>query len=152
MSWSYSGNPGASAKDAVRFLVGDTESVDPLLSDQEIEWSLTQNSSSPQATALFLCDRLIAKFARLADETVGRISISYSQKAEGYRKLKADLQESAVHDAMPYAGGISISDGQMVSGDPDRVRPAFTKHMQENHQVSPAISSEMRPSLQDPGD
>ena len=40
MSWSYSGDPASTERDAVRFWVQDTDSAVPLLSDQEIDYLL----------------------------------------------------------------------------------------------------------------
>lgn len=147
MAWTYSGNPGHSATDAVRFLIGDTDSLEPLLLDGEIDWLLSQYGGTNNA-AIRACEMITAKFARLADEQVGRVSIKYSQKAEAYRKLKADLIDRlSTDDVMPYAGGISLGDKANVESNPDRTQPAFTKHMMENHEHGGTVSPEDRTLL-----
>ncbi len=143
MTWSYSGNPGSSAKDAVRFLIGDTDSNtrQQLLQDEEIAWMLTQYNNSPTQTAIRACEGIIAKFARLADESVGQVRISFSQRSDGYRKLLNDLRSrSAIEDMTPYAGGISKTDKKTIEQNADRVPPDFKKHMMENEAISPWVT------------
>lgn len=142
MSWSYTGNPASSAKDAVRFLVGDTNTCDQLLQDQEITWILGFYNNAPMNAAIRACETIMSKFARMADETVGQVKISYSQKAKSYREMRTDLvRRLATEDGGPYAGAVSISDMQTVAQNADRPPPEFTKHMMENQQISPWVSS-----------
>lgn len=138
MTWLYSGNPGYSAKDQVRFLIGDTDSTDPLLQDAEITWVLSQYNNAPMNAAIRCCEAIIAKFSRLANEAVGQVRIDFSQKAQAYTKMLTMLKTRlATEDASPYAGGISVSDKQAQTQNTDRVRPDFRKHMMENEQIAP---------------
>lgn len=143
MSWSYVG-PASSAKDQVRFLIGDTTGTPvsmQILSDEEIEWLLSQYNDSPIQAAIRACETVIAKFSRMSDETVGSISIRFSQRAQGYRDLIADLKTRiATEDCTPYAGGISKSDKQTQEMNTDRVDPDFKKHMMENQDISPWVT------------
>lgn len=136
--WTYSGNPNYSAKDQTRFLVGDTMEFDKLLSDQEIIWLLGQYNNTPINAALRACETIITRFSRLADETVGRVKIEYSQKAKAYMQTLNMLQNRlAMEDASPYCGGISVSDKQTEAMNSNRVRPDFYKHMMENWDIAP---------------
>lgn len=136
--WTYSGDPNQSAKDQVRFLVGDTSEKEPLLQDGEIKWLLSQYQNTPLNAAIRACETIISKLSRLADESVGRVSISFSQRCKGYRDTLLMLrQRLAMEDAIPYCGGISVSDKQTQQMNSDRVRPDFTKHMMENDQIAP---------------
>jgi hypothetical protein len=138
VSWSYSFNPGSTPKDQVRFLIGDTDSTDPLLQDEEIVWVLSKYNNSPINAAIRCCESVVGKFSRLANETVGQVRIEFKQKAEGYMKLLTMLKTRlATEDATPYAGGISISDKITVNQNTDRVKPDFKKHMMENEQIAP---------------
>lgn len=152
MSWEYSGNPAASAKDAVRFLVGDTDNSDPLLQDQEIIWLLGMYNQAPINTAIRACEAIMTKFARMANETVGQVKIDFNQKYKAYQEMRAELQRRlATEDATPFAGGISISQKHVENQNRDRVLPDFTKHMQENEQISPWVSQSLRdPDLRGP--
>lgn len=141
--WSYSGNPGASAKDATRLLCGDTDRTDPLLLDGEIQYLLDIYNQTPINAAIRACELIMAKFARMVDESVGQVSLKFSQRLKAYELMKSNLQQRlAIDGAIPYAGGISRSDVQQVNLNADRVRPDFTKHMMENDQISPWTTTE----------
>jgi hypothetical protein len=137
-TWTYSGNPGSSPKDQVRFLIGDTDSKDQLLLDGEITWLLSQANNSPYGAAIRGCEQIMAKFSRMADETVGRVSISFSQKAKGYATLIGQLrQRQAIDDCMPYAGGLSVTDKEARAADRDATQPAFTREITSYQKLTP---------------
>ncbi len=46
MAWTYGGDPSANARDAIRFLIGDTDTNDQLLNDAEIAWINNQVTGS----------------------------------------------------------------------------------------------------------
>lgn len=140
--WSYSGNPAHSAKDQTRFLVGDTNIQDQLLSDEEIIWALSQYNNTPMNAAIRLCETIMSKFSRLADESVGQVKISFSQKVKGYERMMTTLRSRlAMEDAQPFAGGILVSQKQVEAQNTNRVRPDFTKHMMENDQIAPWVTT-----------
>jgi hypothetical protein len=86
----------------------------------------------------------MAKFSRLMDESVGQVSISYSQRADAYRKMRVDLiTRLGTQDMRPYAGGVSRSDQLTVVLNPDRVKPIFTRHMMENQQIAPWVTGNL---------
>lgn len=143
--WSYSGNPSSSLKDQVRFLCGDTDQTDPLLLDGEINYLLSFYNNAPLNAAIRACETLQAKFSRMVDETVGSVSIKFSQRVDAMNKIKGTLIQRLATEGIPngpYAGGISISDVISQSQNADRVRPDFTKHMMENQQISPWVTSQ----------
>lgn len=142
MSWNYSFNPENSAKDEVRFLIGDTNIKDQLLQDEEIQYLLKKHNNYPLNAAIRACEAVISKFSRLADETVGSVSKSFSQKAQSYFKTMEMLRTRvALEGARPYAGGISVSDKQTNTQNEDLVNPDFKKHQFENQQLAPWTSN-----------
>ena len=76
MAWSYSGDPDSSALDGIRFLIGDTDTNDQLLANEEITWMNSQVSGSTTSTdalytVAYRCMITIAsKFSRLADQAL----------------------------------------------------------------------------------
>lgn len=135
MTFTYGGDPSANNRDAVRFLIGDTVSADPLITDEEIAWLLSERGGVYPA-AIQACETIAAKFARLADSQVDDVNVKLSQRAAGYRTLAATLTtRQALVGAMPYAGGISISDKQTREDDTDRTVPIFSRDL---HVVSPS--------------
>ena len=127
MAWSYSGDPGASPKDEVRFLVADTDPADPMASDEEILFMLTEEGT-PLRAAAGLAQVLAFRYARACDTAIGDYRVSLSQVAERYRLLARELSRKAgLVSAIPYAGGISASDKRRQEEDTDRVEPAFRR-------------------------
>lgn len=140
MTWTYSGNPGASALDQVRFLLGDTDKCEQILQDAEITWVLSQYNNVPINAAIRCCEAVMAKYSRMADESVGQVRIAFSQKRDGYRLMRRDLvNRLATEDARPFAGGISKVQEEIVKANPDRIKPSFTRHMMENEQIAPWV-------------
>jgi hypothetical protein len=134
MTWTYNGDPASSALSAIRFLVGDTDTNDQLVTDEEIAWLNTEAGDTPTSlTALYKASAaaaraIAAKFSRLADQSVGDLKVSMSQKAVGYATLGQSLDAQAAADAgvpIPFAGGISVADKTTREADTDRVEPFF---------------------------
>lgn len=148
MAFTYSGDPQSSAKDEVRFLVGDTDTRDQLLQDAEISYLLSKYNNAPLNSAIRACEIIAAKFSRLCDEAVGQVRLSLSQKYKHYIDLRDALTaRMAIEDCTPYAGGISVCDKETNAANPDRVKPDFTKHMMEDNQIAPWTTSQnIRPT------
>ena len=95
MAWTYSGDPSASSLDAVRFLIGDTDTTNQLLQNAEITFLYSQWNSNAYLAAAHACDALYSKFAAKSDysRSVGDLSIStqFGQQADRYRALGAQL-------------------------------------------------------------
>jgi hypothetical protein len=91
MGWNYSGDPSASPGDEVRFLIGDTDTNDQLLSDEEIEYLLLK-ATTPRQAAYDGCIDIAGKFARMAtSKSVGDLSITYSDRARAFRDHAASI-------------------------------------------------------------
>lgn len=82
MTWSYSGNPGASDLDRIRFLIQDTDTSDQLFTDEELTY-LNTAYGDPYSAAIAAVSTLIAKGSRVAEEskTVGDLSLSVKSGA-----------------------------------------------------------------------
>lgn len=120
----------ASTTDQVRFLTGDTSNsaATELLADGEITWILTQETNVYRAAAV-AAEAIAGKFARLADTSVGDVSVSNSQKYDHYMKLSKTLYKKATGrgNAAPFVGGISVTDRDTRLDDTDRVMPFFSR-------------------------
>ena len=138
MSWSYSGDPSTSDKDAVRYLIGDTDEDNPLVNDEEIEYILSIEGNVIRAGAM-VAESIAGKFSRRADRTIGDYSEKFSQIHQQYLSLAEKLRRQAKFKssfkAIPFAGGISKSDKKTTEGDTDREKPAFKKGMMDNDRL-----------------
>lgn len=126
MAWTYI-DPSTNDRDKVRFLVGDTDNDDPLVTDEEIEWVLsTENVYNAAAT---IAESIASKYARKADKTVDDLSIKYSQIAEAFSKRAAEIRIRANKRSFssPYLGGTSKAQKESDAVDTDLVQPFFKK-------------------------
>lgn len=130
MTWTYGGNPAASDLAAVRYLIGDTDSTNPLQSDEELNWLISQQASVYDAAAAGSA-ALAAKFARQVSKTVGAMKLEAQQKYEHYHDLAADLRAQAGNLTsslpMPSAPGLSIQTKRDRDADSDLVQPFFRR-------------------------
>lgn len=134
MTVFYGGDPRGNDRDAVRFLIGDTDSTDALLTNDEIAFLLEQSPDIYIAAANG-CDQIAAQFMRAISrrsidenpETVNKFR-SFQELAKQYR------QQAARRTAMPFAGGISKATKKAERQNTDRVEPAFRVDLQEIRQ------------------
>lgn len=105
----------------VRFKIGDTDSSDALLQDEEINYLLAEYVSVKKAS-IQCCLNLAAKFARQVDYKLGPHSVSASKRATHFRQLAQDLSVGDVgSSAYPiYTGPTeerTIFDVDMMNDD-----------------------------------
>jgi hypothetical protein len=135
MSWTYSGNPASSARDEVRFLVGDTDVTKPwTLQDAEIGYAVTLYSGAPPVigqnyrAAEECAYQILAKLkGTLADKSIGDLRISFNNQSLTFFQQTANRMKAlATLQAVPVSiGGASRLDKAAQDADPDRVQPAF---------------------------
>lgn len=131
-SWTYSGNPSISAKDQVRFYLGDTDSANPEIMDEEILWAINLRGNNWGATALCAL-ALATKYSRLTSISADGVSQGLNQKAPAFRLIAAEYQrKEAIYRATPTLGGVSISDMRMVLSNLDRVPDIFRLAINDN--------------------
>lgn len=87
----YTNNPGEVAADEVRFLIGDVDPDNELLTDAEITYLLSKTNEEPIRAAYQAAVRLLARFSRQVSKTVGPTRIDYEARVANYRGLLADL-------------------------------------------------------------
>ena len=113
MAWTYSGNPGSSSLDLVRFLIQDTDSTDQLLSNEEIDY-LIGAYGDPYSAAIASVTSLIAKASRTQSESKSvadlSISIQSGARLQQWEALLKHLQAERfrLHPAGPVINPNSI--------------------------------------------
>jgi hypothetical protein len=135
MTWSYTGDPSSSAKDEVRFLSGCTNTDRQLVSDEEINYALSQYSEPNLAAALVL-RALAALFSRETDYREGDISVADSKQAKAFLDMANELDPSGITTnaavlALPSFGGLSKTDKETLASDTDAVQPSFYRGMND---------------------
>ncbi len=121
MTWTYD-NTLASDRDQVRFEIQDTDTNDQLFADEEVDAVLTAEGSV-SASVLRLAKKLMLKFARMVDTSVGRVSESASQRYAAYKEIVAKLEADDAAHAQPLFGGTEISKNDALDEDVDLVQP-----------------------------
>jgi hypothetical protein len=140
--WSYnSDSVGTVDKDTVRFLLGDTDSDDPLLQDEEIQFTITSNSSVYHAAAM-AAEAVAAKYGKDIQKTVGPLSINLAQRANEFRSLATRLRSTANRSigAPPQYFGDSYSDKDDAAQDTDKIGTAIKIGGMDNPSIDNADS------------
>ena len=136
-TWTYGYAPSTSTPDAVRWLVGQTSTADPVLVyDEEITFAIGQRPNAYGAASL-VADVLSGKYLSQATRlTVGALTIAYQNRAEEYRTLaRRLLANQALAGVSPYVGGISQADMLIDVQNTDRVPMPFAIGMNDNPRV-----------------
>ena len=102
MSWTYSGDPSTSSRDEIRFLVGDTDSTDQLIENEEIDYVLVVHadpgaSQNNYTAASVVAGAIAAKYAKKMNKSVGGLSLPWQQRFESYQRLAQELSAMAKH-------------------------------------------------------
>ena len=137
--WTY--NPAVGRDlDKVRLWIGDTDSTDPQLQDEEITFFLL-DEGAPIRAAVTAADALAARYARVVSTQIGDQKEDAETMIAHYLALANRLRRKAARTGvLPFAGGISVSDKQTREENTDRVAPAFDRTMQDEPGVAPLIT------------
>jgi len=136
MSWSYDptdlNTTTASGRlNTVRFLVGDTDTNDQKVQDEEIVFSLSQTNDDVNASASYVSRTLASKYAsKVTIELDGQLKAHYSDLYKHYNALADKLDYQAKKSGAQLgilAGGISRTKIGTVRSNTNRVEPAFRR-------------------------
>lgn len=136
MSWSYSATDlntttSSGRLNSVRLLVGDTDTTDQLVQNEEITFALSQAGNNIYYASSWICKVIAAKFSRMVDTQLdGALSAKYSDRSKQFQQLAIQIEAQGKKTSGKtlgvFGGGISVADMTLVNANPDRVQPAFT--------------------------
>lgn len=113
MTWTYDSTVSTN-RDKVRLLIGDVDSANPLVSDEELCFLEGENDASIYDTAVAAIDVAIALLARKPEsKSVGPLSLSYANRIKNLEATRARIDamlQARQGVPTPYAGGISRAD------------------------------------------
>ena len=135
MAWSYDeGNLNTDDTlgrlNAVRLLIGDTDTNDQQVQDEEIVFGLAQANNNVYSAGAWVCRTLAAKYSRNVDSEIsGALKESASQLQDHYNSLADNLeyQGSKLGGLGIAAGGIRVSTVDGIRANTNRVKPEFNK-------------------------
>lgn len=113
-------------RDRVRFEVGDTDSTDVRLQDEEISGALAATNDDWQRAA-GVCARAIANKLRRQVEKAGAIDLGTQNRIDGYLAM-ADRLDGGGSLQVPGVSGQGLSAGGMAGAEGNY----FSKGMQNN--------------------
>jgi hypothetical protein len=96
MSWSYSGNPANSTLDKCRFLIGDTDSTEPLFQDEEIQSLITDAGTNGTLLYYTLFMHAATRFARDIKHTLGPESEDPTERLSYFTARAAEYKANLV--------------------------------------------------------
>ena len=113
MAWTYDvtdlNTTTASGRlNVVRFLLGDTDTLDQQVQDEEIVFSLGKNEDDPYGAASDLANAVAAKYSRLVTtELDNNLTVHYSDLSDKYKMLSSELsaQSKSKGAALSAAAG-----------------------------------------------
>ena len=134
MTWTYdaedlNSNTASGKLNIVRLLIGDVNTDDQQLQDEEITFALAESGGYYQAAA-YCCRLLASKYARMVNTQLdGALEAEYSDRIKNYNLLALQMQEFAKRYGGKglgvSAGGIKISEVDLANADLNRVKPSF---------------------------
>lgn len=134
--WTYDGLPGtgstAARRDAMRLHLRDTSSGRQLLQDEELKYFLDQNGSNIWRAAADACEVLASREAQaksVGDLSLSGMGINWRDQAKAFR-LRAN------RTALPYAGGLTVTDKETREQDTDRATPFAVRTLHQHPDVA----------------
>lgn len=115
MSFSYNvpTDDDAGRRDAIRFLLGDTNPQAPYLQDEEIDYVISKwwdKYKVVEMLAAVLADQIAARYASEASYSADGVSVSLGPVGDQFRTLGASLREqyrALLVGGSPDVGGVS---------------------------------------------
>lgn len=141
MAWSYDETALGTSTEAervnsVRLLIGDTDTNDQQVQNEEIIFALSQNNSNIYYSGSWVAATLASKYARNVDtEFDGQLTEKFSQLHAHYTTLVKQLKDQAKTSGASlgiFAGGIEVSQMETVDALTNRKPPKFTSGQFDN--------------------
>tara|TARA_R110000787_G_scaffold261218_1_gene366518 strand:+ start:382 stop:837 length:456 start_codon:yes stop_codon:yes gene_type:complete len=141
MSWSYEeydlNTTTASGRlNTVRLLVGDTDSIDQQIQNEEISFALSQNGNNVYYSGAWVARAISSKYSRrVTTQLSGALSADYSDIAKQYMVLADTLSYQGKTSGAAVgvlAGGTTISGIEAVRANTNRIEGSFRRDRFKN--------------------
>lgn len=141
MSWSYDPTDldtttSSGRLNTVRLLVGDTETIDQQVQNEEITFGLSENGNNVYYAGAWVARAIASKYSRKVNTSLdGALKADYSDLAKQYKVLADDLEyqgktSGAVIGVL--AGGITKSGVEAVRANTNRIEGSFRRDRFKN--------------------
>lgn len=133
MTWTYDATDISTDLAKVRRNIGDTNTNDQGLTDEEINSFLVGDGLSVDASTLRCAQALYAKWVRDVDRSNLGMSASRSQKLQHLKDLiDGYLAPRVRRRATPFLGGVSEASKELLNDDTDHIQPLAQRGQFDN--------------------
>jgi len=141
MAWSYNAadlntTTAAGRINTVRLLVGDTDTNDQQVQNEEITFSLSENGDNVYYSGAWIARAISSKYSRkVTTQLSGALSADYSDLAKQYRVLADSLEYQGKTSGASVgilAGGLTKSKVTSVRQNTDRIEGSFRRDRFKN--------------------
>src|SRR6266508_3786304 len=117
MSWTYTpGNVGTVDRDWIRLQVGDTDTSDQLLSNEELDGILTREARRDLA-AVRAAEEIAAKFSRFGSQEVSRAYATLADRLNAYLQISSGTWSYSGNPASSPRNMVRFLIGDIEQGD-----------------------------------
>lgn len=136
MAWSYDASDldtttASGRLNTVRLLLGDTDTLDQQVQNEEITFALSQTNDNVYFAAAWLARTVASQYARKVNVSLdGSLSADYSDLAKQYTSLAETLEYQGKKTGAiigVVAGGLTKSDINAVRTNTDRIEGSFRR-------------------------
>lgn len=123
MAWTYTGNPAASDRDNLRFTLGDVKQTPQSLTDEEVQFLLSEQGYNVTLAAIDAAEAMSARYSGLSatSKKVGDLSLSvdYGATASRFDALAARLRRKSRTAFLPVISSEQEAEGVFSIGMDD---------------------------------
>lgn len=141
MAWSYDptdlNTTTASGRlNTVRLLIGDTDTTDQQVQNEEVTFSLTENGNNVYYSGAWVARAIASKYSRKVNtELSGALKADYSDLVTHYNSLADNLEyqgKTSGASVGVLAGGITKSTVEAVRQNTNRIEGSFRRDRFKN--------------------
>lgn len=141
MSWSYDptdldNNTSSGRLNTVRLLVGDTDTLDQQVQNEEVTFGLSENGDNTYYAAAWIARAIASKYSRKVNTSLdGALEADYSDLAKQYMQLADNLEyqgKTSGASVGVLAGGITKSRVNAVRANTNRIEGSFRRDRFKN--------------------
>ncbi len=141
MAWTYDPtnidkSTASGRLNAVRLLVGDTDTANQQTQDEEITFALSESNDQIYYAAAWVARSIASQYSRLVNiDLDGQLQEDYSDLAAQYYRLADDIEYQGKKNSGALgmvAGGINVTDMEANRKNTTRVQPSFRRDQFDN--------------------
>jgi hypothetical protein len=126
MTWSFTDSATPSTKDKVRLLIGDADTTNQKITDEKINYYLSENSSNLISTAIDCLQHMAATVADQVNfSNTGGISVSASERHKAYQDLIAQLKKIRGSNVAMKIYASETANIETLDEDSNATQPSF---------------------------